>query len=435
MTLPVQRETATLAQVFLSCAAALSGKAGTDVPAAEWLVRLGYRDGAPGLARHRARILRAAARFSRVFTLDSPDAPGLVAVGAEADPACLGLSGQPVGGVAGKGVTFQSAFEGCIGEGVEYLSSFLRPGDPVERLAARAAIEPGPVRGLWDSLRQSLGAPDAKSIDWTVAVDLASGEPIRLPLDLCLRRPVAERDIDVPWPLSIGCAAGRDAISATVAALLELIERHAVTVWWYEGRPGRAAALDSPASVSGAKLLAQLRRSAAGRMTWLLDITPAELRVPCFAAVSCNPGGRGVCLGFAAGLTAAGGARGAILEVAQLELGYRLVETKLAAHGEASLNQADRRARRRFTELDAATVPALQPHLRPEPPADLPVRDPSEALLRLRDRLEACGLTPCAQNLTRPEFEIPMVRVVCPGLRFAPALAREDRSPEGIPPF
>ena len=431
MTDPVHPETASLADVFKSCANALAGTACADDAASEWLHRLGYRDGAASLTPHRVRNLRAAARFNRVFTLNYPDAPGLIGVGAEADPACLGLSGQPAGGAAGKGLTLQSAFEGCIGEGVEYLSSFLRPGDPVERLPAGAANEPGSLTGLWDSLRRS----DATHIDWTVAVDLANGRPVRLPLDLCLRRPPAERDIDVPWPLSIGCAAGRDAISATIAALLELVERHAVTGWWNEGWPARAVALDSPASAAGAALLEQLRGAAARRLTWLIDITPADLRVPCFAAVSCNPGGRGVCLGFAAGLTTAAAARGAILELAQLELGYRLVETKLAVRGEASLNEADRRARRRFIELDARSVAALQPHLPPEPSSDLPARDGCEALLRLRDRLEACGLTPYAQNLTRQEFEIPVVRAVCPGLHIAAALAGEDRSPAGISLF
>nr|WP_294547506.1 YcaO-like family protein [uncultured Rhodopila sp.] len=298
MTDPAHPETASLAGVFLSCADALAGTASAGDAASEGLHRLGYRDDAPSLAPHRVRLLRAATRFSRVFTLDSPDAPGLVAVGAEADPACLGLSGQALGGAAGKGVTFQSAFEGCIGEGVEYLSSFLMPGDLVERLPAGAAIEPGPVTGLWDSLRPFLRRSDAESIDWTVAVDVADGRPVRVPLDLCLRRPAAERDIDIPWPLSVGCAAGTDALSATLSALLELIERHAVTAWWNEGRPGRAVALDSPATTAGSAVLTRLRGAAGRRMTWLLDITQADLPVPCFAAVSCDRGGRGVCLGL-----------------------------------------------------------------------------------------------------------------------------------------
>jgi hypothetical protein len=98
MTVP---DASPLAALFLSCASALAGDAGTDGYVSEWLGRLGYRNNAPSRTPHRARILRAAARFTRLVTLEAPDTPGLVAVGAEADPACLGLSGQPVGSVDG----------------------------------------------------------------------------------------------------------------------------------------------------------------------------------------------------------------------------------------------------------------------------------------------------------------------------------------------
>jgi ribosomal protein S12 methylthiotransferase accessory factor YcaO len=212
----------------------------------------------------------------------------------------------------------------------------------------------------------ALLVPEADGIDWNVAVDLSSGQPIRLPLDLCLRRPADQRDIDVPWPLSIGCAAGEDAISATVSALLELIERHAVTAWWHEGQPGRAIAPESTEAAAGSVLLRQLRGDRTGRMTWLIDITPEDPGVPAFAATAAlrlNPPPRP-----AAGLT-------------------------------------------------------------PRPAAGLTTADPAGALLWLRQRLAACGLTPYAPDLTRPEFAIPVVRVVCPGLRIAAPLAQQDRAP------
>src|SRR5262245_24897031 len=37
--------------------------------------------------RHRARMLRIAAQFIRIFELSAPEAPGLLAFGAEIDPA------------------------------------------------------------------------------------------------------------------------------------------------------------------------------------------------------------------------------------------------------------------------------------------------------------------------------------------------------------
>jgi ribosomal protein S12 methylthiotransferase accessory factor YcaO len=71
----------------------------------------------------------------------------------------------------------------------------------------------------------------------------------------------------------------------------------------------------------------------------------------------------------------------------------------------------------------------------PNPVCDLPARDASDALLQLRDRLAANGLTPYVQDLTRPEFGVPVVRVVCPGLRIASALAFGDQASDGVPLF
>src|SRR3954471_18673895 len=87
--------------------------------------------------RHRALLLKAASRFVRVFQLAAPDAPGLVAFGGEFDPAIADPlhAGSPLVGVSGVGLSLQEAFQGCIGEGIEYLSQLqtaqdeLLPGD------------------------------------------------------------------------------------------------------------------------------------------------------------------------------------------------------------------------------------------------------------------------------------------------------------------
>jgi hypothetical protein len=45
-------------------------------------------------------------------------------------------------------------------------------------------------------------------------------------------------------------------------------------------------------------------------------------------------------------------------------------------------------------------------------------------LIRLRQRLAAVGLSPCAVNLTRADIDVPVVRTFCaglePGLRSPP---------------
>src|ERR1700704_3019868 len=96
---------------------------------------LGYDDGDAARAEGRARMLRAAARFRRLFLLPVPDAPGLVFFGGEADPAALGKQpeGLPTASLAGSGLSPQKAFESCVGEGIEYLSQFVQAHDPIER--------------------------------------------------------------------------------------------------------------------------------------------------------------------------------------------------------------------------------------------------------------------------------------------------------------
>jgi ribosomal protein S12 methylthiotransferase accessory factor YcaO len=94
-------------------------------------------------------LLKAASRFVRVFQLAAPDAPGLIALGGEFDPAIADAlhAGSPLIGVSGVGLSLQEAFQGCIGEGIEYLSQLqtdsdvLLPsgsGDPATRLGSQA---------------------------------------------------------------------------------------------------------------------------------------------------------------------------------------------------------------------------------------------------------------------------------------------------------
>ncbi len=85
-------------------------------------------------ARQRGLLLRAASRFVRVFELGAPEAPGLVCVGAELDPAIADPLhvGSPVVSVSGVGLSLQEAFQGCIGEGIEYLSQLQTRGDRFE---------------------------------------------------------------------------------------------------------------------------------------------------------------------------------------------------------------------------------------------------------------------------------------------------------------
>jgi ribosomal protein S12 methylthiotransferase accessory factor len=385
--------------------------------AAQALLRhLDYGDSAPALARHRAALLRAAARFSRIFTLHAPDAPNLVVLGADIDPAEFGLGDGSVGHVAGTGLTFRQAFEACVGEGVEYASQFAPAVARLRLLPDDEALAGAPAawRELWQRLapyRRDSGAAAA----WTEAANLTDGEAVLVPADLCFRRPDGVRDVDPPWPLSTGTGAAADPLDATLHGLLELVERDAVALWWRGGRPARPMP-----DAAGCAMLAHLRGATTRRRTWLLDIT-SDVGVPVVVAASCNDDGFGLCCGFAARPTRAEAADAAVREMAQMELAHHLSETKRQMHGEARLSELDRRHLERFTCIDVRRTKALHPLPPPGPFVDPPGGDNSATLALINRNLGGLGLSACALNLTRQEIGVPAVRALCPGLE--PGLA------------
>ncbi len=141
----------------------------------------------------------------------SPDAPGLFSFGAQFDPALADSlhDGSPMVGVSGVGLTLRDAFQGCIGEGIEYLSQLqagtdllLKPGvdDWAGKLGPKA-LE------LVAAVSERCMQPE-RVLSWCRATRLTDGGEVWLPADICLRRPPAQRDFAPPFPLSIGSAAG-----------------------------------------------------------------------------------------------------------------------------------------------------------------------------------------------------------------------------------
>jgi ribosomal protein S12 methylthiotransferase accessory factor len=390
-----------------------------DSAEARLLRHLGYDDGDVAQAANRARLLHAAARLRRIFLLAVPDAPGLTFFGGEADPATFDKSyeGLPTGSLAGSGLTPQRAFESCVGEGVEYLSQFLRADDAIESATPNVHHEiPDPHVKRFVAVTLADAAVDAnRPIGWVSADRLPDGERVRFPLDLCYRRRPAEQDFVPPLKLSSGCAAGTSVEAATLRALLELIERDAVALWWRGGRRGRAIAPDGEAAATANALLAQVRQGKADRTSWLLDIT-TDVEIPVVAALSANADGFGFAFGFGARLTLADAARAAIFELCQVEFGQHIIAAKRRDSGDGALNENDRRQSRRVTDFDARGCRLLQP--RPEPAEGR--HGPASTLRDALGRLEARGIAAYRINLTRPELGIPVVRVLAPGLQLEP---------------
>jgi len=373
--------------------------------------------------RHRALLLKAASRFSRVFELAAPDAPGLVCFGAQFDPGIADPmhAGDPRVGVSGVGLSLQEAFQSCIGEGLEYVSQLQTTEDVLVRSAS-----PDAETGLGPHAREFIAAfsaykarPDTE-LSWCCARRLNDGSEVLLPADMCLRRPPRQQQVKPPFPLSTGSAAGTSWDAAALHGMLELIERDAASLWWRGGARGRSIPPSDEAQVTARALLSQLRQNNPARRSWLLDVT-TDIGVPSVVAVSCKADGFGVAFGLAARPTLAAAARSAIREMCQIELAYEIVEAKYRERGEAALNERDRVHRRRATEINADRCLLLQPLPEEAQHFAIHATAANDVLPVLVERLEQFGVESFGLDLTRPRFAVPVARIVTAGLQLEPS--------------
>ena len=375
------------------------------------------------LNRHRAALLRAAAGFTRLFRLRPPEAPGLIVFGAEVDPSFIdpgGLGQRPLP-ASGLGLSFRSAFESCVGEGIELLSQFESTRDslfhatPAECEASHTVISHFPP-----------GMPPDSPLGWITAQHALARHTVAIPADLCLRRG-SGHGFTPPWPLSIGCAAGPSPEAAMLHGLLELIERDAAALWWRGGQRGRLIPLDGAASRHAIDLLTRIRRATQRRRSWLLDIT-TDLAVPCVASLSVTQDGRGFACGLAARLTLTQATEAAILEMCQMELAHQVIAAKRSESGDDALNAIDRAHIRRATDLDLNTCLLLHPM--PSPAGqmvEIETNDIASALRHLTEHLAGHAVETFTIDLTRPAYGVPVMRMVCPALEKEPSPLIGDR--------
>lgn len=417
-------------ELFARAAALLLGTgvdAASDHDARRVLHALDYgtESGSPAAtdtANH-AHLLLAASRFARVFELTSPDAPGLFSFGAQFDPALADPmhNGSPMVGVSGVGLTLQQAFQGCIGEGVEYLSQLQAATDLLlEPAADEWAASPEPNTLELVSILSARRTQPARALSWCPATRQTDGAEVWLPADICLRRPPPQRDFVPPFPLSIGSAAGPSREAAALHGLLELIERDATSLWWRGGQLARSLPPQHEAGNAAEDLLRQLRYGTSEeRRTWLLDIT-TDIGVPCVVAASCRVDGSGFAFGLAARPALEAAVRSAILEMCQLELADAVVAAKRSEHGYDALNAQDR------IHLQRSAINADQCRLL-HPVAEYAAHFPFRATEArgifglIVKRLEELQIDTYCIDLTRQSFAIPVIRVIAPGLQLEPS--------------
>jgi thiazole/oxazole-forming peptide maturase SagD family component len=214
-----------------------------------------------------------------------------------------------------------------------------------------------------------------------------------------------------------GTAAGENISTARTRAFLELVERDATALWWHGAisRPGI-----EPSRLAGAgELLAWL--GSRRRKFHVLDLG-TDLCIPVFAAISAEPDGSAVALGFAADFDPSAALLASLTELIQMEKTIEIYRQNQAAMASSPLQQ--------WVEL--VTLESA-PHLMPQNRRKFPLdhiyekyrNEPAEPLQRIWHCCQRSGLDAWFLDMTRPEISIPVVRAVVPGLRhfkarFAP---------------
>ncbi|MFI6032083.1 TOMM precursor leader peptide-binding protein [Amycolatopsis magusensis] len=335
----------------------------------------------------------------------------------------------------GKGLTPLDAEVGALCEAIERFSGTFQGDEFRIRASFRAlgelAMHPNDcllfderqyaTRESWNPRRSPfnhVGEPfdEDEVTDWTPLWSITEGRHRMLPTAMLYFGAPPNRSLSAD---SNGNAAGSSLEDAILQGTLELVERDAVAIWWYNRLRLPEVDLDAFAE----PWLTELREHYArlGREVWVLDAT-ADLGTPVMVAVSRRvdrPGER-IMLGFGAHLDPRTALRRALTELNQL----------LPGGLDDSFQPEDPDA---AAWLGGATV-ANQPYLRPDEtvpargPADfgyVPREDVREDVDALAALLAERGLELLVLDQTRPDIGLPVVKVVIPGIRhfwarFAP---------------
>ena len=216
---------------------------------------------------------------------------------------------------------------------------------------------------------------------------------------------------------SNGCAAGNTREEAIVQGFLELVERDAYAIWWYNRLQRPALDLDRFDDSYVRDLRAQFAEQ--GRRLWVLDVT-SDLGIPTFVAIThwMQNGNENIEFGSGAHFDARIAVLRALTELNQfMSIGFLEGGT-----GEKSSLDG-------VTPLRIEDHPYLLPSkTAPVDPASLshpPHEDTREQVMTCVRIAKKAGLDFLVLDQTRPDIEVPVVRVTVPGMRhfyrrFAP---------------
>ena len=265
--------------------------------------------------------------------------------------------------------------------------------------------------------RIPLPLDEHREIAWTPLWSLTDGKSRYLPTAFCYTWcPDAGQAYCVGD--GNGNAAGNTQEEAMLQGFMELVERDAIGIWWFNriSRPG--VDVDSFDSAYFDRLRACY--SSLGREFWVLDVT-ADFNIPTFVSLSRRLKGQHdeITLGFGAHFDPTIALMRAVTEMNQQVPLIRQMNEARQAKGPAISLPADVSRWMSTVRLDAHDY--LKPGAFPFKTAtDYPFETSNDLVDVIHDCIEQArekGMEMLVLNQTRPEIGMPVVKVVVPGLR------------------
>jgi len=255
-----------------------------------------------------------------------------------------------------------------------------------------------------------------ETMDWIRVWNVTRNKPVYLPAALCCqgyplngREPTCIADTN-------GNSAGNVLEEAVLQGFMEVVERDAASIWWYNRLTMPAVDLTSFDDPYITAL--QEYYETCGKKMWMLSLA-TDFCVPIFLAVSCDPHRRrqSIALGFGAHFDALVAATRALTEMNQMLCNVDMFSQN------REFQKRENELRMWYEDTKIEDHQYLCP--KPETPL-LNHRDFSYAVhADLLDDVRACvaladssGMDVLLLDQTRPDVGMPVVKVMVPGMRF-----------------
>ncbi len=337
----------------------------------------------------------------------------------------------------GKGTTSEQARAGALAEAIERYSASYTGEEPTIVASmddlGNDAIDPRTTtlfsdaqyaeREAWNVSHKGMHRipvefDPAVAMEWSPVWSFTRDQPLWVPTPMAYYLYSANHPANGCRADSNGNAAGTSIEDAILQGFFELVERDAVATWWYNRIPRPGVDFGAYRNAFDEPYFDRFREhyeTSLDREVWALDVT-SDLGIPAFVAASrARSGNPRVLLGFGAHRDARGALLRAMTEMNQM-LGM-IPAMEAAPDAEPDPMRP---------EVSWWSLPSLDDHAYVLPTRDDTTPDDHlhdwttdgrQNVLRVEALVEQHNMELHVMNMTRPDIDLPVVKVIVPGMR------------------